>query len=148
MTTPEDLQKTAMVYRWTSNETILPAWAFTWCLVGFMRAATWLLVTIARHSGPGRWARGVREEMAKNREETGSLFHMSRFYRFHHSQVIWFQLVYMTVGLLTCGLSLLLGFPWYIMVMNRAHAATLSGQWHRLPLVGRWSDGPEHDSGA
>lgn len=57
-------------------------------------------------------------------------------------------MLYVTAGLLTCGLGLSLGFPWYITVMNRAHAETLSGRWNRLPLVGRWLDGPEEDRDA
>jgi len=81
------------------------------------------------------------EEARRSREVFTALADRIRgpdhpFVRFHRAQAWRFDLLYLGLGLATCGSSLvLLGIPWMIAKHRAGHAAH-AGRWHRLPLVG------------
>ena len=126
----DERRRIGLLYSWMSNEYILLAWVLCVVFVALFVAALWLLRLLCFGRGPGRWAATALERRRSRCDETGTWFGFSRSYAWHHRQVIRFQALYLLFLVVTCGVGLLLGAPFYVIWFSRARREAEQGGLH------------------
>ncbi len=63
--------------------------------------------------------------------------HNSPFVRFHVMQSLWFNLLFIGVSLLTCGVGFLVLAAPFLIYTWRAAGEARQGRWYALPIVGQ-----------